>query len=288
MNHVVPSYELFMGRGYRHDPVTHGPFQFHVVALTYFLLGDNDFTSRIPAALLGTAAVAFVLIFYRRYLGKIGGLLAGIFFMISPYMLFYSRYTRNEAFIMLFGVVMLYAVLQYLEDGKLRWLYLLTLSLTLHFCAKETAYIYAAEILVFIGGLALYDLFRHEWQSENEKKSFYLTSLVSALVFLAAIVISIIVIRISKSGLQANPLSASPALALNDTITQLMAYFQSYGRYFIPIVLPLIAGIIILILLKKKLIWDQLPTLRSFHLLVLLSNLGLALAESNFLRAGWH
>ena len=152
-NHVVPSYDLYMGRGYRHDPVTHGPFQFHIVALTYFLLGDNDFTSRVPAALFSTAAVAFVLIFYRRYLGKVGGILAGIFFMISPYMLFYGRYTRNEAFIMLFGVAMLYSVLRYLEDGKNKWLYLLTLSLVMHFCSKETAYIYSAELLLFLGGL---------------------------------------------------------------------------------------------------------------------------------------
>ena len=28
VNHVVPAFDLFSGRGYRHDPVTHGPFQF--------------------------------------------------------------------------------------------------------------------------------------------------------------------------------------------------------------------------------------------------------------------
>ena len=42
VNHVVPSFDLFSGRGYRHDPVTHGPLQFHLIALAYFLFGDND------------------------------------------------------------------------------------------------------------------------------------------------------------------------------------------------------------------------------------------------------
>jgi predicted membrane-bound mannosyltransferase len=51
VNHVVPSFDLFSGRGYRHDPVTHGPMQFHLVALSYFLLGDNDFSSRLPSVL---------------------------------------------------------------------------------------------------------------------------------------------------------------------------------------------------------------------------------------------
>ena len=50
VNHVWPSYDFFKGKGYAHNPVTHGPFQFHVVALSYFLFGDNDFPSRIPAA----------------------------------------------------------------------------------------------------------------------------------------------------------------------------------------------------------------------------------------------
>ena len=49
VNHVVPSFNLYSGLGYQHDPVTHGPFQFHVVALSYFLLGDSDFSSRVPA-----------------------------------------------------------------------------------------------------------------------------------------------------------------------------------------------------------------------------------------------
>ena len=99
VNHVVPSFDLYEGRAYHHDPVTHGPFQFHLVALSYFLLGDNDFSARVPAALFSVATVAAVLFCFRRYLGRIGSLAAGIFFLISPYMLFYGRYTRNEAFV---------------------------------------------------------------------------------------------------------------------------------------------------------------------------------------------
>ena len=282
VNHVVPSYELFMGRGYRHDPVTHGPFQFHIVALSYFLLGDNDFTSRLPAALFSTAAVAFVLIFYRRYLGKLGGLLAGFFFMISPYMLFYGRYTRNEAFIMLFGVVMLYAVLRYLEDGNQRWLYVLTLSLTLHFCAKETAYIYAAEILIFLGGLTLFDLLRYEWQSENQKRQFFLFSFISIFIFLVSILISIVIVRTSKTGLQVTPLSPSVINNFNDAISQLLGYLQTYGAYYIPILTPLIIGLALLAFFKQKLTWNQLPHLRSFHLLVLIATLVLPLLSPIF------
>ena len=72
VNHVVPSYSLYTGKGYTHDPVTHGPFQFHAVALSYFLFGDSDFASRVPAASFSVAAILFLIFAFRRYLGRSG------------------------------------------------------------------------------------------------------------------------------------------------------------------------------------------------------------------------
>ena len=149
VNHVRPSWELYTGQGYRHDPVTHGPMQFHLVALSYLLLGDNDFTSRLPAALFSIATV-MMMWKYRRYFGKVGALLSGLFMLISPYLLFYGRYTRNEAFVALWGVITIYAVLRYLEEGKDKILLLLAGIFSLQFATKETAFIYSAQILLFL------------------------------------------------------------------------------------------------------------------------------------------
>ncbi len=63
------SWSLFTGQGYRHDPLSHGPFQFHLIALSYFLFGDSDTTARIPAVLFSIATVLMVWNF-RRYLGQ--------------------------------------------------------------------------------------------------------------------------------------------------------------------------------------------------------------------------
>src|SRR5512133_411542 len=104
VNHVIPSFDLYQGRGYVHSPVTHGPFQFHLIAGSYFLFGDSNFTSRLPHALFSIATIAFVMIAFKRYLGRTGALLAGVFFLIDPFMLFYGRYARNEAFVALFAV----------------------------------------------------------------------------------------------------------------------------------------------------------------------------------------
>ena len=116
-SHVYYAWRLFQGMGYSHDPITHGPFQFHFLALIYFLLGDSDFTARIPAAITSVLTILFVWK-YRRYLGKWGTLAAALMFLISPFMLYYGRYVRNEAFVALFGVVTLWAILRYLETSQ--------------------------------------------------------------------------------------------------------------------------------------------------------------------------
>lgn len=167
VNHVVPSFDLYSGRGFAHDPVTHGTFQMHVVALSYFILGDNDFVSRVPAAVFSITAIVFVIFGFRKYLGRNGALIAGFLFLLSPFMLYYGRYTRNEGFIELFGVVQLYAMLRYLDKGDRPSLYLLTGSIALHSVTKETSFIYIAQSLVFLGLIMVIALFRTRWKPQT-------------------------------------------------------------------------------------------------------------------------
>src|SRR4030042_2369492 len=148
-SHTYFSWLFYKGNGYAHDPVTHGPLQFHLVSLSYFLFGDSDTTARIPAALFSIATVAFMWA-YRRYLGRAGALLAGLLLTISPYMLSYGRYVRNEAFVAFFGVVMLWSILRYLDTAKNKYLYIFTAVTVLHFCTKETSFIYSAQALLFL------------------------------------------------------------------------------------------------------------------------------------------
>ncbi|KAF0108933.1 MAG: hypothetical protein FD147_2327 [Chloroflexi bacterium] len=187
VNHVVPSYDLYMGRGYSHDPVTHGPLQFHLMAVSYFLFGDSDVASRIPVAIFSIATIVFVLFGFRRFLGRTGALLAGFFFLISPYMLFYGRYTRNESYVALYGVIMLYAVLHYLERGKHSTLYLYTAVLALHFSTKETSFIYTAEILIFLALIFLKDVTQQAWKKIANRDIFILVTITAPPCYLLAL-----------------------------------------------------------------------------------------------------
>jgi uncharacterized protein (TIGR03663 family) len=184
-SHVYFSWLLYQGRGYQHDPVTHGPFQFHILALSYFLFGDNDFTARIPAVLFSIATVGFMW-FYRRYLGRVGTLIAAVLLIISPYMLFYGRYVRNEAFVALFGVVTLWAILRYMETGTPRYLLYLTAATALHYTTKETSYIYSAQALLFVAFLFLFRVTAHSWPHPKERIAFVRSLLVSFILIILA------------------------------------------------------------------------------------------------------
>src|SRR5512137_1667387 len=155
--HTFYSWRYSQGLGYQHNPMMHGPFQFHILAATYFLFGASDFTSRVPAALFSLATI-WMCWYWRRYIGKTGALIAALMLLVSPYMLFYGRYARNEAFVGLYAIVMLYAVLRYLETGWSRYLYLITLTIVFHLITKETSYIYIAELLIFLFGYLVFKI----------------------------------------------------------------------------------------------------------------------------------
>lgn len=186
-SHVYYAWRLFQGIGYSHTPVTHGPLQFHLLAFIYFLLGDSDFTARIPAAIFSVATIAF-LWKYRRYLGKYGTLAAAGMMLISPFMLYYGRYARNEAFCALFGLVVIWSILRYLETQAPRYLYWMTAVTMLHFTAKETSFIYTAQAMLFLGFYFVIRITKEKWPNDQYRRLF-LTSLIVTAVFLGIAIV---------------------------------------------------------------------------------------------------
>lgn len=267
--HVYFSWQLYKGQGYQHHPLSHGPFQFHVLALSYFLFGDNDFTARAPQALLGVAAV-MILWNYRRYLGRVGAAVAALLFVISPYMLYYARYARNESFIMLFGLAMLWAILKYLDRGENKYLYILTGATALHFASKETSFIYVAQALIFLGLLFLWRVGGRKWGKSSSRNIFLI--LLMAAVVLAGLAV-------------ARHASAEPVGAPEVTGTEVQDAVVTDGSEVVAPSTPLwtatvVLGAMSLVVLGGALYvlvsgygWQRLRTERSFSLMVLLFTL---------------
>ncbi len=146
--HTRYSYNLYNEGNFTHTPLMHGPVLFHATALSFYFFGDSDFSGRIYTAALGVMLVMFPLL-WRRWLGRWGALLASLMILISPLLLYYNRYIRHDTPSILFGMIMAYCILQYL-DGEERvrrrayWLYLFAAAMILNLGSKETAFIYLA------------------------------------------------------------------------------------------------------------------------------------------------
>src|SRR5215211_1581077 len=64
--HATFAWYFYKGMGYTHDPLMHGPFLFHSMALIYGLFGLTDTTARFVPALLGSVLVALPLLLRQR------------------------------------------------------------------------------------------------------------------------------------------------------------------------------------------------------------------------------
>ena len=255
INHVVPAYTI---ENYVYDPVTHGPVQFHALALSYFLLGDSDFSARVPAALFGIGVVIFTLFAWRRYLGRVGAICAGALFMISPYILFYSRYTRNEIFIVFWGVVMLWLFLRYMEDGQPKWLLWLTFITAMHYADKATSYIFTAEAAIFLALLFIFESLRRAWKSDNIKSRFR----IAVALTLAMIVVTLGVYVLGKTAAPMQTGAVSSEAGVTYLINSKLPLIAAAG-------LTGISAIAAIVFLVQGLGWKQIRSSRTFDLIVL-------------------
>ncbi len=188
--HAYYSWELSQGRGFQHTPLMHGPFQFHVVALSFFLLGDSDVTTRVPAALFGIAAVGLLWCF-REWLGRIGAFAAGVMLTISPFLLYYSRYVRNEAFAVVWALLMVLAIRRYLLDRRTNWLYLLAGVTALSHATKEVAFLYDAILMFYLGLLFVRANLQATWERPVLRRVFAIFLLAAAVAVALAFVLAV-------------------------------------------------------------------------------------------------
>ncbi len=280
-SHVYFSWLLEQGRGYKHDPITHGPLQFHLIALSYFMFGDNDFTARLPHAVASILTVLF-LWNYRRYFGKVGWLAAAFLMLISPYMLYYGRYARNESLVGLFGVITLWAILRYLESGEQRYLYWLTAATALHFTSKETAFIYTAQAMVFLGVYFLIRLYQNPWPRPEYRTRFLLTFLAAVLGFALAAGGFVL----SRGGGPASSTETAPPSVPGESVT------AGAAPLALPVLLIGFAALLVLILaiyfLLRGYSPEKLRSERAFDMLIALGTMVLPMGAPFLIKIlGW-
>lgn len=157
--HAYFSWILFLNpSSYQYNPILHGPFQFHAIAYVYYVAhglgtpdsGVTDVTARIAAATMGTLMIPMCY-FLRNQIGKAGALIAAFLLAISPTIVYYSRFTREDIYFASLIFITVVALFKYSEERRLRWLLLGLGAFTGAYATKEAAFF---NIAMFGGILA--------------------------------------------------------------------------------------------------------------------------------------
>lgn len=163
---------------YRYDPLTHGPFQFHAIALVYQISqwlgapdhGVNTTTVRIAAATLGTVIVGLPFLL-RFYIGKIGAWLSCLLLAVSPSLVYYSRFAREDIYMACFTLMLVIATARYLRSRNAWWLLMAALSLTLSYATSEATFLTIGVFGSFFGALIVWELGLRWSLSSNDEQS---------------------------------------------------------------------------------------------------------------------
>ena len=178
--HAEFAWRYLVGLGYQHDPMMHGPLLFNLIAAAFYFFGDSEFTARLPFALAGSCLVLCPLLFKEK-LGSAGVCVCAVLLSISPSLLYYSRFSRNDLLVALFTFLLIISIwklirpreLPWFRYGEIRaklsiWHVIFVVALSGLFLTKELSYMIVALLLLYLN-FAL----AHEWtlQRHNNRQT---------------------------------------------------------------------------------------------------------------------
>jgi len=155
--HLHYSWRLANLEPFIHSPWMHGPFQIELTALVMRILGDTDFTARLAYVVFGSALVGLPY-FLRDYMGRSGAFFVSVMLMLSPALLYFSRFGRNDILMAFWAVALFILLWRYIHRSENRYLYLASAVLAFMFATKETAYIFTLILAGIAFLLSLPDL----------------------------------------------------------------------------------------------------------------------------------
>jgi len=197
---------------YQYNPLMHGPFQFHAIALVYQISqwlgapdnGINTTTVRIMAALLGSVLVCLPY-FLRDYLGRTGAWLACFFLAVSPSMVYFSRFAREDIYMACFTLLMVVAVARYIRERKIGWLLLAAAGFALSYTTSEATFLTIAVFGSFLGALIVWEAgskFAWRFRLSNQQVARFLPRTFAPLALLGYFLVAGVLAKIALAQLE--------------------------------------------------------------------------------------
>jgi uncharacterized protein (TIGR03663 family) len=150
--HSYFSWLLFAGEGYIHDPMMHGPALFHANAFAYFLFGDNEYATRLIPALMGIGIVLLpAMLRAPQFLGRWGALACSLLLLLSPTIMFYTRFNRHDPYVLFSVLIIVFSMLRYMDSRETRWIISMWVATGFLFTTLEVSFIIAFMLVTFVG-----------------------------------------------------------------------------------------------------------------------------------------
>ncbi len=140
---------------YRYDPMLHGPWLYNILPLFYAVIGWSEWAARAPIALIGSFFL-FVPLIFRRFISRPAVLVFTAALALSPTMIYWSRFLREDFWVLSWWLVVAYGALL----APARWrATLVILGVALQYCTKENSFVTTAIIVGYLLFEAAYHLF---------------------------------------------------------------------------------------------------------------------------------
>lgn len=136
---------------WQYRPIIHGPFLPHVNGVLFSLFGASDFTMRLPAAVFG-ALLPLTMVLFRTRLDDVEVVASGVLLAISPVLLYYSRFMRNDLILATLALATVGFVVRAIDTRQRRYVYAAALAFAVALTTKENALLYP---VTWAGSLAL-------------------------------------------------------------------------------------------------------------------------------------
>ena len=138
--HVFYSWKLFEGLGYSHNPMMHGPLQMELTSIFFSIMGDSDLSGRLLYVACGSLLVIMPY-FLIKHINLISCIMISLFLAVSPTIVYFSRFARNDVLMNLFSVILIILIWNYLSNRNSKNLYFISLILALIYGTKESSYL---------------------------------------------------------------------------------------------------------------------------------------------------
>jgi len=148
--------QLYKSWTYTYLPILHGPASLHLQALIWHLFGATDYTMRLGSALLGVAGFFWVWML-RPWLGRYGVWFALIFYTVSPGIVFYQRFYREDALYLFNSLWIVTSLAWWWRTRKPGWLASAVVGCAVLFCNKESSLFLYFSLFTFLILLVVHD-----------------------------------------------------------------------------------------------------------------------------------